>query len=323
MDKRIYIFTVFLILQVNLAITQQITNLSQFCEIKSNYNPAASAAEGYTSFNLLSRQQWIGFKGAPSYNMVSFQSRLIKKGKKTIQNSLGIPGITSPSLSKSAISAYVLNDRNGLIQRNGIQLAYAYHIRFVSSQLSFGVAANAIQFMIDKEKFHYFDDADNSLETGLTYLNIDFNFGVYYSSNKMYLGGSIINMTKSEIRPGISEGNQIEGLLKHFYFLGGYYIDFKKGNYNELAVLFKTSESMNYQAEFITRQFFRSKFFGGVSYRYNTGYNALIMHLGIKQDRLMISYAFDFDFNEVMAYSLGSHELQINYRLGDFTKRIR
>ncbi|KKL16171.1 hypothetical protein LCGC14_2498270, partial [marine sediment metagenome] len=42
-------------------------------------NPAMTGYDGYTSFNLTARQQWLGIKDAPATRSFSGHTRLLKK----------------------------------------------------------------------------------------------------------------------------------------------------------------------------------------------------------------------------------------------------
>ena len=67
------------------------------------------------------------------------------------------------------LGAYVFNDKNGALDRTGMQLTYAYHINMKFSQLSFGISGIAYQFSIDDSKINLldpdlaYDNADKSI----------------------------------------------------------------------------------------------------------------------------------------------------------------
>ena len=55
--------------------SQQLPIYSQYMYNKFMLNPAVAGADGYSSVNINTRQQWAGLEGAPKLNSVSFQSR--------------------------------------------------------------------------------------------------------------------------------------------------------------------------------------------------------------------------------------------------------
>jgi type IX secretion system PorP/SprF family membrane protein len=58
---------------------QQLPVYSQYIFNKYLINPAVAGADGYTSINLTTRQQWAGYKGAPQTYSLSGQGRLLKQ----------------------------------------------------------------------------------------------------------------------------------------------------------------------------------------------------------------------------------------------------
>ena len=58
---------------------QQLPVYSQYIFNKYLINPAVAGADGYTSINLTTRQQWAGYKGAPQTYSLSAQGRLLKQ----------------------------------------------------------------------------------------------------------------------------------------------------------------------------------------------------------------------------------------------------
>ena len=58
--------------------SQQLPVYSQYMMNSYLLNPAVAGHEGYTSLNLVAREQWIGLKDAPSTYAFSVQTRLLK-----------------------------------------------------------------------------------------------------------------------------------------------------------------------------------------------------------------------------------------------------
>lgn len=58
---------------------QQLPIYSQYLFNKYLINPAVAGADGYTSLNLTTRQQWTGYQGAPQTYSLSYNGRLLKQ----------------------------------------------------------------------------------------------------------------------------------------------------------------------------------------------------------------------------------------------------
>src|SRR4030066_64637 len=58
---------------------QQMPLYSQYMMNGYLINPAIAGSDGYTSFNLTAREQWLGFQNAPQTRSFSGQTRLLRR----------------------------------------------------------------------------------------------------------------------------------------------------------------------------------------------------------------------------------------------------
>ena len=65
-------FIVFLSSTTNLLLSQQQTNYTQFFSNEVIFNPAVSGSKAYNPLVLQTRQQWLGFDGAPISSSISY-----------------------------------------------------------------------------------------------------------------------------------------------------------------------------------------------------------------------------------------------------------
>lgn len=57
---------------------QQLPVYSQYTFNKFLLNPAAAGSDGYTTINLVAREQWVGFEGTPKTHAIMIDSRLLR-----------------------------------------------------------------------------------------------------------------------------------------------------------------------------------------------------------------------------------------------------
>ncbi|HBE43388.1 MAG TPA: hypothetical protein DDW27_19745, partial [Bacteroidales bacterium] len=120
---------------------QQLPVYSQYIYNKFLINPAVAGSDGYTSWNLTAREQWVGYSGAPRTFSFSGQTRLLKRSYILKQPSARKQVFRPKSDGKVGLGGYIFSDRNGLIKRTGLQGSYAYHMWLQNStQLSFGLS---------------------------------------------------------------------------------------------------------------------------------------------------------------------------------------
>src|SRR6056297_663631 len=113
--KRVIVLVI-LVLSVLPAVVkaQQIPLYSQYTMNKYLLNPAYAGSQGYTSYNLTARQQWMGFGNAktPSTQAVCAQTRILQS---SVLSSLGLinRGLARRRPSgRVGMGGYIFNDRN-------------------------------------------------------------------------------------------------------------------------------------------------------------------------------------------------------------------
>lgn len=168
--------------------SQQVPLYSQYMMNGFLLNPAVAGSEGYTAVNLTAREQWIGLKGAPLTHALTGQTRLLKNSFINKSNNVKLHRKANSRSGKVGLGGYIFNDRNGPINRTGIQLTYAYHIRMKRSQLSFGLSGVGYQFSINQEKLRFEEDDQFWQNSPKSLFIPDANFGVYYSDPNLYGG---------------------------------------------------------------------------------------------------------------------------------------
>ena len=108
---------------------QQLPLYSQYLLNGFMINPAMAGHDGYTSFNVTARQQWLGFKEAPQTYSGSWQTRLFRRSYKIVNNPIRKKNMLIPSTKgRVGLGAYVINDLNAQVSRTGLSFTYAYHI---------------------------------------------------------------------------------------------------------------------------------------------------------------------------------------------------
>ncbi len=318
MVKYLYILFLFAF-TAQLSEAQQVPLYSQYTMNGFLLNPAVAGSEGYTAVNITAREQWLGLKNAPKTHALSGQTRILKNSYISKKSSIRRHSPLGSRSGKVGLGAYVFNDKNGPIDRTGIQLSYAYHIRMRTSQLSFGISGVAYQFSVDQDKLR-FEYEDEFWENAQKSIFIpDANIGVYYTDPKIFAGFSMSQLFQSALKLG--EKGYAEYKMKRYYHLiGGYDIPVNDYFSIEPSILIKTTGSFVWQADFNTKFIFNDEYWAGLSYR--TG-GALIFMGGVRVDKFFFGYAFDYTLSSIMKHSYGSHEFMVAIKFGDNARRYR
>lgn len=301
-------------------LSQQLPLYSQYVMNKFLINPAVAGSEGYTSFNLTAREQWIGFKNSPKTHALSVQTRVLKNSFIAKSASVKLKSKPNSRSGKVGLGGYIFDDRTGLISRTGVQFTYAYHIFVGKGQLSFGLTGTAYQFKVDREALRLYDENDDLINNfDNTLLIPDADFGVYYSDPQFYVGLSAAQLFQSSLKFG-KRGYENYRMKRHYYLMGGYNIDINENIIIVPNLLLKTTENLNLQMDLGANIFFSGDYWGGLTYR--TG-SAIVVMGGVRVDKFYFGYAFDYNLSSIQRHSYGSHEFMIALKLGDNARRYR
>jgi type IX secretion system PorP/SprF family membrane protein len=323
MNKKI--LAVYFVFQLGLLriAAQETPMYSQYMMNGFLYNPAIAGSEGYTSFNLTSRLQWLGIKDAPRTYSLTFQMRLLKRNYILRRNSVKQRTHFQPTRSgRVGLGGAVITDHTGAFSRTGMQFTYAYHIFMGNSQLSLGLTGNLYQFKYDLTAAQFADPipvAGLIPELNKAYYVPDANFGVYYLTEKYYAGLSIENIMQSSIR----FGNIIltdSKLLRTYYLTGAYRIKYAYDFDLEPSIIGKFNEQIAFQADLGCKLYYKDNYWFGLAVRTNKD---IIAMLGLKYNRLYIGYAFDYGISNLTSYTTGSHELMLALKFGDSARRYK
>ena len=222
------------------------------------------------------------------------------------------------------MGGYIFNDRNGIIDRTGFQLAYAYHIPLKSTnnaQLSFGLSADFFQFKIDEDQIRVIDPDDPLLLEYDKVLYIpDANFGVLYTTADYYAGFSANQLFRASLKLG-KNGSTDYRTMRHYYLTGGYMFNINPNFDIQPSALIKTSDYLNsFQVDLNARVYYKEDYWAGLSYRTT---DAIIVMVGAKVDQYFIGYAFDYNISSIRKHSFGSHEFMVAVKFGSNARRYR
>ncbi|TDE54938.1 type IX secretion system membrane protein PorP/SprF [Flavobacterium sp. GT3P67] len=272
---------------------QQDAQYTHYMYNTTNINPAYAGSRGVISVFGLHRTQWVGLDGAPVTNAVSVNA--------PIENSaLGV-GLS------------FVNDRIGASDENTISADVSYIIQTSENyKLSFGLKATANLLNVDYTKLDRYDMADPQFQN-----NIDNKFspnigaGVYYHSDKLYLGLSVPNFLETEHFNDNSSSAVKERM--HYYLIGGYVFDLNPTLKFKPAFLAKAVEGSPLQLDVSGNFLFNEKFTLGLAWRWSSAISAMA---GFQvTDGLFIGYGYDLETTKLAHYNSGSHEIFLRFEL--------
>lgn len=319
--KKIFIILGLVFLNSIVAFGQHYFSYSQYMNNKFLINPAFAGSEGYTSFDLSAREQWLGLEDAPSTQSISGQMRILKTSHIAKARTLSKRIKKRRPSGQVGLGAYIYNDQNGPIGKTGAELTYAYHIFIDDGQLSFGLSLSAYQFRVNTKDLTTADEFDPLINQARESMFIpDGSFGIFYSYQPFYVGISAKNLFQAALKFGQDNSFADYQQIRNYYFMTGYRYDMRNDFEIEPSLLLKTTEAFNLQADISVMGYYKRDYWLGFSYR--TG-NAFVTMIGIRVDKVNIGYAFDYSLNDIQRISYGSHEIILGLKLGDNARRYR
>lgn len=290
MKTRILFFA--LILSGFASFAQQDAQYTQYMYNTININPAYAGSRGVLSVFGLHRTQWVGLDGAPTTNAFSINT--------PINN------------SKLGVGLSFVNDRIGPTEENTISADISYTVQTSETyKLSFGIKGTANLFSLDVNKLNPADANDPRL------YNFDNNFtpnvgaGVYFHSDKLYVGLSVPNFFETTRY----EDNSISVAKErmNFYLIGGYVFDLSPSVKFKPAFLAKTIEGAPLQLDLSGNFLINEKFTIGAAWRWSAA--ASVMAGFQITDGLFVGYGYDLETTRLSRYNSGSHEIFLRFEL--------
>ena len=284
-------------------------------------NPAACGADGYASAGMTLKNQWTGFDGAPSNQILFGQLRISREGifgNRTPSNL----GVLRPENVGLGIALF--NDKRGPIRTTGGQFTYAYHIENQTGQLSFGLTASMFQFYIDRNKLTTADYDQYLHSIKLSKLIPDALFGVQYMTPDYYAGFSVSNLFQSFLTFGGRNSSNYR-IERQYLLMGGYIFEIGKEWSLVPALQFKFTEHGAAQGDVNVLAYYHDQFWGGFSYRTGGGgaVGGTSLIFGMRHNVYHFGYAFDYTMGNIRKYSFGSHELMFCLTFSHYERLFR
>jgi len=293
MRKILVIFSIFLSVSL---FAQQEPIFTQYYNNDMAINPAISGSKTYNSLSMQTRQQWLGFEGAPLSTNINYHGALN---------------------NRSAMGGYLIFDKaNPSLQAN-LQLNYAYHIplNYDKVNLSFGVGAKLMYYSLDFEPEDLPPGIDPAYSAS-AYDNTlgDASAGTYLYGRNFYFGFSASNLLQSTFNTAIGLSPVSNKLFRNYYTMGAYRFNIMNRDWQlEPSFLLRKMELHSNVTDITTRIMYLEDTWAGLTYRTD---GTLVFGFGFAANKLHISYTYDHTFaGEIMQYTYGTHEIGISFKI--------
>ena len=279
---------------------QQDPHYTQYMYNMSVMNPAYAGSKENLSLGLLHRKQWVEIEDAPTTTTFF--------GHAPVGKNVGM-GLS------------VISDKIGPVEENNIYADFSYTLNLGGEhKLAFGLKTGLTLHKVGLYDEVYptlpdeFDPAFSE-NTSNSYFNI--GSGLFYYTNKYYLGFSIPNLMKSKHLD--FNGREFGSEVSHYFVTGGYVFDIndnvKFKPFFMMKSAFEAPTSWDLSANFL----FNEKFEIGGTYRLEDSFGAMVNYA--ITPNIKLGYAYDHIVSDLNVTTPSSHEIILLFDL-NFPKKV-
>lgn len=252
-------------------------------------NPAFAGSSEFINISANIKQQWAGFKGAPSIQTVSidgYNQRL-----------------------SSGWGATIVNDMLAVTYQQEISGSYSYKIYLEKHEFSMGINAGVSILSANYSELNLDDNSDDSFSINRSRLYPTAGAGALLRNENYFIGFSI---------PALINGswakNKKPEVLKRqraYQLYAGYLYRFDdtKAIKPNIFMRFNENNSLNIAANAV--YYFNDRIGAGLTY-YILNSISLMTDINILEN-LKLLYSFELSTSRIIKYQLGSHELTVRY----------
>lgn len=273
---------------------QQDPMYTQYMDNLLIINPGFAGSKENGNLLVVSRNQWVGFEGAPKTNSLSYNTRLADEN--------------------IGLGFSIVNDKIGPQSHTGLHMDYSYFLD-ISDKFRLGMGAKiGVNFYrsaltelnpLEPDPIYAQDIYKNFLP--------NFGTGLYLYSKNTYFGFSIPDLIRNKITRDEYLTEYVQREEIHMYFVMG-----KKFRLGQ-DIHLKASSMVRYvQIAPVTFDLtalfgFKEKFWAGAMFRLGDAYGLLAQFKA--SDKMTIGYSYDLTYSELNAYNRGTHEIMFSYDL--------
>lgn len=271
------------------ASAQNFQRFSQINFSQSFLNPAAISVDAKNQIDLIYRDQWYKFDGAPSTFVGNAQYEI------------------APDM---AVGLSFYNDQIGAYRDNGINAQYAYRLLYDNSNaLIFGVGAGVEIKSADLASLSTIQANDPAFAQGYSKVFFNSSFGLYYYSPIFYVGASIPQMFQTNF----SSQDGLRPRFFHYYMSTGWFLEAGENYTFNPNLQVKVVRGAPIQGDLVLRNTFQGRWSLVVGYRSE---NSIIAGFDVLVTPFMrVGYSFNHDVGELARTKGMSNEFHIGFGL--------
>lgn len=298
---------------INQANAQQDAQYSMYMFNGLAVNPAYAGSRERPTIMALYRHQWAGFgDGVPRTAVLAAHAPLLN--------------------DRVGLGLSIASDNIGVTNMTNVTASYAYRLpvgkkAFWKGKLAFGLNAQFNNYRHRWSEISATTGGDpNFSQNSQNVFSPNFGAGVYYYTEKFYVGASIPHMLNASLRDKVKlSGTDLTArMYRHYFFTGGAIIKLNENLKLRPSFLFKYVDNAPFQGDYNVSLLIKEALWLGASFRSSfqepTAVVGMIEYMFVKGLRL--GYAYDHTFTAIGSYQSGSHEIMLSYEFGKKDKYL-
>jgi type IX secretion system PorP/SprF family membrane protein len=264
-------------------------------------SPAYTGSREVLSVNLMYRDQWVGFDGAPVYQTLSIHAPLKN--------------------AHIGIGFLLLNETSGPTRNTQAYFNYAYRVNLGKGKLAFGLRAGMHFANFNWKNIYLIDPSDPAFSNNNeNYMLPNFGAGIYYYSYHAFLGLSVpyfLSYKESASHNGYAIYNDINNY--NYMFTAGYLFDISRNFKVKPTTLIKYNSVTKFQEDLnLNIILLNDKLWLGIADRVNQAISYMVEIQFNPQ--LKLGYSFDYAAGPINYFNHMSHEISLRY---EFSYKIK
>ena len=258
-------------------------------------NPGYTGSRDAISVVGLYRDQWVGIDGAPSTQVLTIHGPFHEK--------------------KAGIGLSVMRETIGVTKQTYFMGSYAYRLRLGSGKLSMGLSIGVLSKKDYLSEVNTTQPGDAQFLSNTPLMTMpNGSFGLYYYTNKFYVGFSVPRLINNQIVPEVGTfkaKNTFDPKTIHYFLTAGYVFDVSKEIKLKPTIMAKTVYAAPIEIDISVNALFKEFIWAGLAYRSSDAASLLI---GVQiSPKLRIGYSYDYTISKLQKINSGSHEICLGY----------
>lgn len=288
---------------------QQNTQYTQFMYSKLWMNPGYAGSHNLGCVQAITRNQWLGFHGAPVSQSINFHTPMFG--------------------DKVGLGFSLNHDELGPTNSWFFNMSYAYRIKTKNGRLAMGMQANMTTYEIDYRKLNSLEDGDGILPVEKDNRIIpNFGVGLYYNTDKYFVGLSVPLILQGDLSFESANGSFLSRQETHAYLMAGLIHRISERVQGKPSILLKKVTNAPFDFDINYSFIFFDRLWAGASYRFG---GDQVNGIGESIDfavqyqlshSLRVGAAYDFTLSELKSVNDGTIEFMAQMCISQKSEKL-